>query len=748
MSAVAPLVSPTRPVVLFVGGAPGTGELASVSTLRKSADLRRAAIEDLDGVERVRQALLSCTCALIDAARVGVGDMTALIRRLHQADASVQTIVVGDAAQQSAMRRALFFVPDAGEVWFTDDASVDVGLLERASDLTQRRRAYGRAQQVVAHEQTLTAPVDTRVLASEAFLAGLLRVLPDPVFSVNEAGLVQSANAAGEEILGALGVERLHDSLWTVFGRSMSRSAAEGAPEADLTYESEVPARRGDRYHFEVRVVPVRAGSQKLWALIARDVTDRRHAQRQLEEQATELESQAAELAEQQGELERRTRLAETAGEAAQEANAAKSEFLAMMSHELRTPINGIVGYAQLLEVGIAGELTPAQLDYITRLRRSTDHLLALVNDVLDLAKIDAREMRTQCVAATLDIAASDAATIAAPMAAGRGITVESDAPSSGDPAYIGDPDRVRQIAVNLLSNAVKFTERGGRVTVTRGSVSGTPPDARLFNDGPWAYLRISDTGVGIATAQRQKVFDPFVQVESGPTRTRDGTGLGLAISRRLARLMGGDLTLDSEVGVGSTFTLWLPAASPAAIDETPAQRWQRALEGQPQRETRGIGEIGRLLRGELHGMIETWENRVRTSAKLPAMRRLDSATVIDHMLPLLADAVQTLVIVERTGGWESTLLADGTELHRIIGRNHGRQRYELGCSEEELAQEYRLLIDVAVAGVERHATARSEEAALASGVMTRLLMHARADSIQAYREAAAAAAVGADDDA
>jgi signal transduction histidine kinase len=141
------------------------------------------------------------------------------------------------------------------------------------------------------------------------------------------------------------------------------------------------------------------------------------------------------------------------------------------------------------------------------------------------------------------------------------------------DPAamYVGDRDRVRQILVNLLSNAVKFTDPGGTVTCICATKKAPEDHVELSGEGPWSCITVEDTGIGISASDLPKVFQPFVQAESGPTRTRGGTGLGLTISRQLARLAGGDLTVKSEPGKGSSFSLWLPAVTPASgrIDQT-----------------------------------------------------------------------------------------------------------------------------------------------------------------------------------
>ncbi|HEX5726513.1 MAG TPA: ATP-binding protein [Longimicrobiaceae bacterium] len=245
----------------------------------------------------------------------------------------------------------------------------------------------------------------------------------------------------------------------------------------------------------------------------------------------------------------------------AREANLAKSQFLSAMSHEIRTPLNAIIGYTALFGLEIAGPLTAEQSHYLARIRASSSHLLKLIEDVLDLAKVEAGRMDVKHEKARAAAVMSAAVGLIEPQAGAAGITI--DYREGYTDCYMGDEDRVRQILLNLLANAVKFTERGGRVTVTCGTTDDPDAEAQLSGEGPWVFIRVADTGIGITPKMRESVFEAFVQTEQGLTRRRDGTGLGLTISRELARRMGGNLTLRSVEGEGSCFTLWLRSASP-----------------------------------------------------------------------------------------------------------------------------------------------------------------------------------------
>ena len=246
----------------------------------------------------------------------------------------------------------------------------------------------------------------------------------------------------------------------------------------------------------------------------------------------------------------------------AEEANRLNSQYLANMSHEIRTPINAVIGYTQLLEMEVAGPLNGEQQAQLHRIRVSSEHLLALVSEVLDLAKVEAGQMVVATAPVLARTVADAALALVAPQAARKELSLTLDWTGEGELCFRGDEQRARQIVVNLLANAVKFTPSGGRVTLCAHGVAAGPRGAHLFGGGPWVAFDVEDTGIGIAEAQREKIFEPFVQGDGRYTREQPGTGLGLTISRRLARLMGGDVTVSSTPGKGSCFTLWLPAAA------------------------------------------------------------------------------------------------------------------------------------------------------------------------------------------
>jgi signal transduction histidine kinase len=239
---------------------------------------------------------------------------------------------------------------------------------------------------------------------------------------------------------------------------------------------------------------------------------------------------------------------AETAQAEAEEANRVKMQFLSTMSHELRTPLNAIAGYAELLEMGIHGPLTDVQLEDVHRIQANQRHLLGLVESVLAYAKIEAGRMQFGLDVVALASVLTEVDGIIAPLAEENKVTcVGCRTEAEDDLTVYADADKLRQILINLLANAIKFSGTGGRVEIAH----------RVTGDK--VEIRVSDNGPGIAPEYTERIFEPFTQVDPGYTPTHGGTGLGLAISRELAHGMGGELSVESEVGQGSTFTLTLP---------------------------------------------------------------------------------------------------------------------------------------------------------------------------------------------
>lgn len=258
---------------------------------------------------------------------------------------------------------------------------------------------------------------------------------------------------------------------------------------------------------------------------------------------------------------------AEHARLAAEEANRAMSRFLTTMSHEIRTPINAVIGYVGLLEDQVGGgALNDKQRLFVERLRLSSEHLAALVDEILDLSRLNADRVPLERAIVHLDLIVRRALALVEPQATAKGLVLVDQVGASGAVSpSCGDGQRVQQVLVNVLANAVKFTERrdsvAGRITVSTGMAEEPPRGAEVHGTGPWVWVKIEDTGRGIAPEQLAAIFEPFTQLDAHGAGAPTGTGLGLTISRRVARLMGGDLTVESTLGVGSSFRLWLPVA-------------------------------------------------------------------------------------------------------------------------------------------------------------------------------------------
>ena len=302
----------------------------------------------------------------------------------------------------------------------------------------------------------------------------------------------------------------------------------------------------GTLFWNELRIAPVRAagGDVTHFVGVQNDITERVRAEQALVRRNAELEAARDELHEQAVDLA--------------DAQQARDRFMATVSHEMRTPINAVMGYVDLLDLGLAGDLAEPQREYVRRVRRSSRQLLDLVNDVLDLTRAEFGHLEVDLVPVDVAPVVEEAVALLEEQAARKAIRL-TVAPSAGAaPPVSADRRRLRQILVNLLANAVKFTDRG-LVTL------------RVEHDADAARFVVEDSGIGINPEQLGRVFDEFFQADSKLTRRHDGAGLGLSISRRLARLMGGDLSAASEPGRGSTFTLRLPLARAAGATAAPS---------------------------------------------------------------------------------------------------------------------------------------------------------------------------------
>ena len=425
------------------------------------------------------------------------------------------------------------------------------GILNFSLDVTDQVLARREVERLLAESERARADADAARRAAEAAsadaevarlatdaerrrLAVILDQLPVGVVVVDATAAVVHLNPASDTVLGTSlkPVAGLDD--YPVHGGGLHPDgrpyAAEDYPIARALLHGEVVSHELTRYRrgdgrvamLSISAAPVRDADGRITYAVATI------------EDVSQLEAARAE---------------------AQAANRAKSEFLAVMSHELRTPLNAIGGYAELLEMGLRGPVTGQQREDLGRIQRSQRHLLGLVNEVLNYAKLETGTVRYDMADVVVREAITEAEALVAPQARAKGLVLGGGG-CAADLVVRADPEKLRQVLVNLLSNAVKFTERRdgapGRITVACAA------------DGDRVRIAVGDTGIGIAADKLDAVFEPFVQVRADLTRTAQGTGLGLAISRDLARGMGGELTAESTPGLGSTFTLTLSRACPA----------------------------------------------------------------------------------------------------------------------------------------------------------------------------------------
>jgi PAS domain S-box-containing protein len=410
-----------------------------------------------------------------------------------------------------------------------------------ATDITAQKEA-----EIARHEQ-------------EARLQAIVTNAVDGIVTINERGIIESFNAAAERMFGYPAAEAIGQNVKLLMPEPY-RSEHDGYLDNYKTsghrkiigIGREVVGRRkdGSTFPLDLAVSEIPLNGRRVFTGILRDITERRATETKLEQAAIQMECINLEL--------------EMANDEVRQATDAKSSFLASMSHEIRTPMNSIVGMAQLLS---ETSLTSEQQDYTQRLRRASDHLLDLINDILDLSKIESGHLELETVPIDLRRLMEDIGEMMALRAHAKQLDFVVRV-SPGLPERVsGDPTRLRQILVNLVGNAIKFTDAGQIL------VQVEPAESGQFR------FSVSDTGIGIPAEKLGSIFDSFSQADTSTTRKYGGTGLGLSICKRLVELMGGDISVTSTPGLGSTFsfTVALPIVP---LESTSAGPDLRPLQG------------------------------------------------------------------------------------------------------------------------------------------------------------------------
>jgi len=400
--------------------------------------------------------------------------------------------------------------------------------------------------------------------------------------------------------------------------------------------DSEIPVQRSDGTIFPAWLTGFildSADGQRRIFCIMRDMSDIKRAEEALESErkllADRVRSRTAELSAANAELGRAARL--------------KDEFLAGMSHELRTPLNAILGVSEALKEGIYGDVTERQLDSISRIEKGGHHLLELINDVLDVAKIGAGELQLDRADTLVRSVCATSVELVQAMVESKGLRIEVDIDPKVETIY-ADERRLKQMLVNLLSNAVKFTEEGTVSLRVRGDTTSNV-----------ATFEVEDTGIGISESEMDSLFKPFIQLSSGRTRKHSGSGLGLSIVYHLSEMHGGGVTLKSEVGRGSRFSITLPwnqtnsSQDPAlepALDAAKSDHLDRALvvEDSPE----AAEQLNRYLSEK---GIETVVCGDGETALLTAEEEIPDVIILDLRLPLISgwDVLERLKVSPRT---------------------------------------------------------------------------------------------------
>jgi signal transduction histidine kinase len=463
------------------------------------------------------------------------------------------------AVEDVGLRRELLLVDpiDGSDMLFellstvVDDPREGTGIVSILRNVTDLRRATEQIEENYA--KLRVAEAESR--AERDRLNVIIDSVADPILVTDDEGNISLMNAPAEKLFtvdpyggdGAERAVRANDAHFSSFLSGLLSSGEETrrTGEIGLTDPS-----TGQPVPYEAIAGKIVTDLGELSAVVTilHDRTEAIEKAQLFDQLKLASEQLEVRIQEATAELARQNELLRRQAIELEQASTAKSHFLANMSHELRTPLNAILGYGSMLLQGVSGDLNPAQRKNIARIDSNGRHLLSIINEILDITRIESGRMPLQVSEFKFADLVKEVTSELEPIIARSGLTVSTRLPATL-PLIRSDRQKVKQIVLNLLSNALKFTHKGS-VTI-RGSYSD--------KDKTMA-IAVIDTGIGIAKQDQEKIFEDFRQVDNTPTRAYDGTGLGLSICRRLAAMLKGAITVESEVGKGSTFTLLIPA--------------------------------------------------------------------------------------------------------------------------------------------------------------------------------------------
>jgi len=409
------------------------------------------------------------------------------------------------------------------------------------------RTLYQAINAFAEKQKKTTAYLEKQVAERTEYLSCIVDNLVDGLITIDEKGIIHSFNSAAEKIFGYNADEIIGENVKTLMpepfraehdGYLHNYISTEKKKIIGIGRQVEGLRKDGEAFPLDLAVSEIYTDGKRQFIGTVRDITERVLAEQNIADKNRELEQN----------------------------NRMKSEFLANMSHELRTPLNAIIGFSEVLKDGMTGQMSEQQTDYIGEIFNSGQHLLSLINDILDLSKIESGKMELDLEQTNIPDLLHNSLSIIKEKAMKHRIKISQEIGDGIENCWI-DRRKIKQIVFNLLSNAVKFTPDGGSVYLRVHKITNKKMDASSNEN--FLEISVSDTGIGISDADQKKLFSAFVQADSSLARKYEGTGLGLVIIKKLAELHGGTVDMRSEQGKGSTFTVWLPYRTDGEKDES-----------------------------------------------------------------------------------------------------------------------------------------------------------------------------------